>query len=160
MLLFRKRYIVIKVTIALFTHRTGLSMFLVYKTIQKNFTLSIFSKISPFLLSFFLKKYSCFFSLFFWLDCHLIVCFLEDDRFNLEVNEKVSKESFCWIKKILKKQVDSGNPMKTVNSRAAALIRYGTRLIKCTSRWIKSSRQRDKKNNDNVQSTPPSSWCW
>ena len=50
---------------------------------------------------------------------------LEADRFrSWEMKEKVRKEYFCSIKKILESKLNSGNVVKAINSRAMVLITY------------------------------------
>lgn len=51
---------------------------------------------------------------------------LEADGFkNLQMKKKVRKEYFCRIKEILKSRTNSGNSVKTINSRAVLVTRYG-----------------------------------
>ena len=55
---------------------------------------------------------------------------MEPDRFkNLEMKEKVRKEYFCRIKKILKSKLNSDNVVPAINSRVVAVIRYSVGLI-------------------------------
>ena len=62
---------------------------------------------------------------------------------NLEMKEKVRKEYCCRIKKILKSNLNSGNVVTAITSRAIAVIRYSAGLIK----WTKDElRTIDKKN--------------
>ena len=44
---------------------------------------------------------------------------------NEEMKNSVSKEYFRRIKKILKSQLNGGNVVNAINSKAAATIRYG-----------------------------------
>lgn len=61
---------------------------------------------------------------------------LEADRFRgLEMKEKVRKEYFHNIKKILESKLNSVNVVKAINSRVMILIRYGARVIK----WKKAN---------------------
>ena len=55
-----------------------------------------------------------------------------DDFQNLEIKEKVKKEYFRRIKKVLKSKLNSGNVLKAINANVVALIRYGTSLINWT----------------------------
>ena len=51
-----------------------------------------------------------------------------------------------------------GNLLKSINSRAVAVISYGAGIIKMDKRKIKNNRQKDQKNDGNAQSTLFSSW--
>ena len=54
----------------------------------------------------------------------------ETDGFkNLEIKEKVRKEYFYWIKKILKSKLNSGNIAKVINYRTVAVMKYGARGV-------------------------------
>ena len=48
---------------------------------------------------------------------------------NLEIKEKVRKEYFYSIKKILKSKLNSGNIAKVINSRTVAVMKYGARGV-------------------------------
>ena len=53
------------------------------------------------------------------------------DRFKtLEMKEKVTKEYFRSIKKILKLKLNSSNVVTAINSRVVTVIRYSAGLIK------------------------------
>ena len=51
------------------------------------------------------------------------------------MKEKVRKEYFHNIKKILESKLNSVNVVKAINSRVMILIRYGARVIK----WKKAN---------------------
>ena len=53
------------------------------------------------------------------------------DRFKtLEMKEKVTKEYFRSVKKILKLKLNSSNVVTAINSRVVTVIRYSAGLIK------------------------------
>ena len=71
---------------------------------------------------------------------------LEADGFkNAEMKEKVTKEYFRRVKKILKSKLNSGNVVRAINSRAVAFIRYGAGLIKWTKDELKNIDRKTRK---------------
>ena len=61
------------------------------------------------------------------------------------MKEKVRKEYFRQIKKILKSKLNSGNVETTINSRALAVIRYSAGLIKWTKDELRTIDRKTRK---------------
>ena len=55
-----------------------------------------------------------------------------------EMKEKIQKEYFRRVRRILKSKLNSGNTILAINSRAVSLIRYGAGIIA----WTKSELQK------------------
>ena len=71
---------------------------------------------------------------------------LEADGFkNSEMKEKVRKEYFRRIKKILKSKLNAGNIVTAINSRAVAVIRYGAGLLKWTKDELRAMDRKTRK---------------
>ena len=64
---------------------------------------------------------------------------LEADKIkDKEMKEKIQKEYFRRVRRILKSKLNSGNTILAINSRAVSLIRYGPGMIA----WTKSELQK------------------
>ena len=64
---------------------------------------------------------------------------LEADKIkDKEMKEKIQKEYFRRVRRILKSKLNSGNTILATNSRAVSLIRYGAGIIS----WTKSELQK------------------
>ena len=71
---------------------------------------------------------------------------LEADRFkNLKMKEDLRKGHFHWMKKILNSKQNSVNVVKVITSKAVAVIRCGTELIKGTEDKLKTIDRKARK---------------
>ena len=52
-----------------------------------------------------------------------------DDIKHVEMKEKIQKEYFRRVRKILKSKLNGGNTIKAINSRAVSVVRYGARGV-------------------------------
>ena len=52
-----------------------------------------------------------------------------DDIKHVEMKEKIQKEYFRRVRKILKSKLNGGNTIKAINSRAVSVVRYGAGII-------------------------------
>ena len=75
---------------------------------------------------------------------------------NWTMKKKVRKEYSHRKNKVLKSKLNSGNVVKTIDPRAVVLVMVWHQIHEMDKRQIKKNRQKDKKNNDNVQTIPSS----